>query len=256
MRDRIETYDVTGVPSLEIVGQVGDIVIRRSDEPRVTIALNGNAEAVDLTQIDASPESISIRSNRTKGRFLSKRVDVVVSVPPGGYLRVDVASGQVRSRVPLAEAVITTASGDIRLDETVGAAKIKVASGNVILSEVIGEAEVTSANGDIKIPSAGDIIVRTASGDVRIGEADRTISVKSASGDVSVKRFGGTDAVVTTMSGDVRIGLAPGLDIRASIKTLSGDFRNRCKPSGGERSGTMSLKVKSFTGDVTLRSVP
>jgi DUF4097 and DUF4098 domain-containing protein YvlB len=255
MSDRTETYDVTGVPSLEIVGQVGDIVIRQSDQPRVKIALSGNAEAVDLTEIDASPESISIRSRRTKGRFLSKRVDMVVSVPPDGYLRVDIASGQVRSRVPLSEAVITTASGDIRLDEAVYAARIKVASGNVILSEVIGEAEVTSANGDIKIPSAGDIILSTASGDVRIGEAERTISVKSASGDVAVKRFGGTDAEITTMSGDVSIGLAPGLDIRASIKTLSGDFRNRIKPTGGDRSGTMSLKVKSFSGDVTLRSV-
>jgi DUF4097 and DUF4098 domain-containing protein YvlB len=252
--DRVETYDVIGVPSIEIAVHAGDIVIRRSDEPRVKIVLSGNAEAVDLTQIDASQESISIRSRQTKGRFFSKRVDVVVTAPPGGDLKVDVASGQVRVRIPLAELVVRTASGDIRIDETVESARIKVASGDVSLSDVVGDADVTSANGDIKIPSAGDIRVSTASGDVRIGEAARTIVVKSASGDVSVRRFGGTDIDITTMSGDVSIGLVPAMQVNASIKTLSGDFRNRIKPTDGERTGAMSLRVKSFTGDVTLRS--
>ncbi len=93
MSDRVETYDVTGVPSIEIAAQAGDIVIKPSDEPRVKIVLTGNAEAVDLTQVDASPESISIRSRHTKGRFFNKRVDMVINAPPGGYLKIDLASG-------------------------------------------------------------------------------------------------------------------------------------------------------------------
>ena len=254
MSDRVETYDVSGVPSIEIAAQAGDIVIKPSKEPRVKIVLSGNAEAVDLTQIDASPESISIRSRQSKGRFFSKRVDIVVSAPPGGYLKVGLASGQLRVRMPLAELVVSTGSGDIRIDETIGSTRIKVASGDVSLSDVVGDADVTSANGDIRIPSAGDISVSTASGDVRIGEATRTITVKSASGDVTVKKFGGSDLEITTMSGDVGIGLLPGLQVDASVKTLSGDFRNRIKPTEGERAGSMSLRVKSFSGDVTLRS--
>ena len=254
MSDRVETYDVSAVPSIDIAAQSGDIVIKPSDEPRVKIVLTGNAEAVDLMQIDASPESISIRSRHTKGRFFSKRVDMVVSAPPGGYLKIDLASGQIRVRMPLAELVVTTASGDIRVDKTVGLVKVKVASGDVSLSDVVGDADVTSANGDIKIPSAGDVTVSTASGDVRIGEATRTITIKSASGDVNVKKFGGSDLDITTMSGDIGIGLVSGLQVNASVKTLSGDFRNRIKATEGERTGSMSLRVKSFTGDVTLRS--
>jgi DUF4097 and DUF4098 domain-containing protein YvlB len=254
MSDRVETYEVSGVPSIEIAAQAGDIVIKPSDKPRVKIVLSGNAEAVDLTQIDASPESISIRSRQPKGRFSSKRVDIVVSAPPGGYLKVDIASGQLRVRMPLAELVASTGSGDIRMDETVGSTKINVASGDISLRDVVGDAEVTSANGDIRIPSARDISVKTASGDVRIGEAMRTVTVKSASGDVTVKKFGGSDLTITTMSGDIGVGLMPGLHVDASVKTLSGDFRNRIKPTEGERTGSMSLRVKSFSGDVTLRS--
>jgi DUF4097 and DUF4098 domain-containing protein YvlB len=254
--DRVETYDVTGVPSIEIAAQAGDIVIKPSDEPRVKIVLTGNAEAVDLTQVDASPESISIRSRHTKGRFFNKRVDMVINAPPGGYLKIDLASGQIRVRIPLAELAITTGSGDIRVYEPVGSVRIKVASGDISLSDVVGDADITAASGDIKIPSAGDVTVSTASGDVRIGEVARTIAVKSASGDVGVKRFGGSDIDITTMSGNVSIGLVPGLQVKASVKTLSGDFRNRIKPTEGDRTGSMSLRVKSFTGDVTLRSAP
>lgn len=255
MTDRIETYDVAGIPAIEIVGQTGDIVIRPSDEPRVRVVLRGNSEAVELAQIDASSELISIRTRQSGRRFVNEKVDVIVSAPPGGYLRVDLAAGQVRVRIPLSEVSITTASADIRIGETVGSARITVASGDVFLRAVVGDADVTSASGDVKIPYAGDITVNTASGSVRIGEAQRTISVKSASGDVKVKRFGGSDIEITTMSGDVSVGLVSGLEVRASVKTLSGDFRNRIKPTDGERTGTMSLRLKSFTGDVTLRSM-
>lgn len=254
MTDRIETYDVTGVPSIEIVGQTGDIVVRPSDEQRVRVVLRGDPEAVEATQIDASPGSVSVRSRVSESRFFNKSVDVIVTTPPGSYLKVDLAAGQVRVRVPLAEATINTGSADVRIGEPVGSATIKVASGDVSLKEVAGDAFVASASGSIKIPKARHVIVNTASGNVRIGEAERTISVKSASGDVTVKRFGGTEIDVATMSGDATIGLAPGIEVRASIKTLSGDFRNRIKPVECERTESMALRVKSFSGNVTLRS--
>lgn len=254
MSDRVETYEVTAPPSIEIVGQTGDVSIRRSDDSVVKIVLRGDPEAVERTQIDAAPESISIRSHQMSGRFRSKPVDVIVSTPTGGYLRVDQASGQVRVRIPLADAVITTASGDVRIDKTVGAARVKVASGDVLVNEVAGEAEVQAASGDVRIGRAGDVVVNTASGGVRIGEAHRTISVKSASGDVVVKRFGGSDIDISTMSGDATIGLVSGIRVKASIKTLSGDFRNRIKPVDCERPDSMALRVQSFSGNVTLKT--
>ena len=56
------------------------------------------------------------------------------------------------------------------------------------------------------------------------------------------------------MSGDCAIGLIPGVVVKAQIKTMSGDFRNRIKPSAGEKTGTMNLAVTSFSGDVVLKS--
>ncbi|MFC2153341.1 hypothetical protein ACFLQ7_01755, partial [Actinomycetota bacterium] len=68
------------------------------------------------------------------------------------------------------------------------------------------------------------------------------------------RRFAGNDLEIKTMSGDVGIGLVPGMVVKAAVKTLSGDFRNRIEPTPGPRVGSMSLTVDSFSGDVTLSS--
>jgi len=56
------------------------------------------------------------------------------------------------------------------------------------------------------------------------------------------------------MSGDAHVAIVPGMVVNAAIKTMSGDFRNRIKPSTGERLGSMNLTITSFSGDVILRS--
>ena len=78
--------------------------------------------------------------------------------------------------------------------------------------------------------------------------------IKSATGDIRIRKFAGTDLEIKTMSGDATIGLVPGMIVNAAIKTLSGDLRNRIKPSPGEKTGSMNLTVTSFAGDVTLKS--
>ena len=58
----------------------------------------------------------------------------------------------------------------------------------------------------------------------------------------------------TAMSGDSSVALIPGMVVNASIKTMSGDFRNRVKPTAGEKTGSMNLTITSFAGDVTLKT--
>ncbi len=48
------------------------------------------------------------------------------------------------------------------------------------------------------------------------------------------------------------VGLAPGKVVEASIKTLSGTIRNTITPTETERTGTMSLVVHTFSGDIAL----
>jgi|GEM_PF-1534685 len=254
MSDRVEVFDVDDAPAIEVSSNAGDIVIKKGDAGRVKIALSGPREAVDDVVVEASADIVSVRSKPAKARFFTKRVDIVITVPPGGTLKVDVGSGAVRVRLPMAEVAISAGSGDIRVDKPVGELTIKVGSGDIYVGTVDYQTTIASANGDIRVRNAYDIRCDTASGDVRLGEVSGVGRIKSASGDIVVGRFGGSELEIKTMSGDSRIGIVPGMEVKARIKTLSGDFRNKITKSDQPRVGSMALDVKSFSGDVTLKT--
>jgi DUF4097 and DUF4098 domain-containing protein YvlB len=149
---------------------------------------------------------------------------------------------------------VSTGSGDVRVEDVHGAAEVKVGSGDIRIGTVTGIARLTSASGDLRLDAGTEIIVSTAAGDLFVGDVSEVARIKSATGDIRIRRFAGTDLEIRTMSGDVSIGLVPGLVVNAAVKTLSGDFRNRVKPTSTEKTQNVTLEVTSFSGDVTLRS--
>jgi len=256
MIDRVETYDVSDSPHINISTDAGDVTLRVWDENRIKVMLSGHAETVESTVIAATSDSVSVRTEteRRGFRFFDRGMDVVVSAPPGGTLTVNSSSGDIRIRIPLDDVEINSGSGDVRLDEWVGDLRIKVASGNVKVGHVERDAEVTSANGDIRVGSARDVVAHTVSGTTTLGRIESSARIHSASGEVRVRDFRGTDLVIKTMSGSSVIGLAPGRTVAAQIKTMSGQLRNKIRPVGGDRTGRMNVKVTSFSGDVILRN--
>ncbi len=253
MSDRVEIHDVVGRPAFDLVTNSGDILVKQWDEPRVRIELVGDSHLVDTAIVDVTADLITVQS-RERSRMFARRLNITVTTPRGGSVRARVGAGSVRIRAEMDELVIESGAGDIRVDEAVRDVSVRVGSGDVMLPEVSGDADINAANGDIRIKSVNTVKISTAAGDVRLNNVERSARVKSASGDISVRRFAGTDLEIKTMSGDVRVGLIPNLEVKASIKTLSGDFRNRITPSSGERIGSASVTVSSFSGDVILTS--
>ena len=255
MSDRIETYDVGQSPEVSLFLHAGDIRFKSGDEGSVKIELAGSTEAVDAIEIDASADSVAIRSGTTRRRwFGGGTVDATVSIPANSDVTVHNGAGDVFIGVTTKDLEVHTGSGDIRVDDVEGSADLKVGSGDIRTGDVGGTARISSASGDVRLDSANDITVSTAAGDLYVGELVDTARIKSATGDIRIRRFGGSDLEIKTMSGDCTIGLVPGMVVNAAIKTMSGDFRNRIKPSGGEKIGSMNLTVTSFSGDVTLKS--
>ena len=247
MTDRKETYEVKGHPRVEIYLHAGDVRLKPGKEGFVSIVLSGNSEAVAAIEVDATDESISVRSTARKRRwFGGGSVDTTVSLPVGADVLVHLGAGDVTAAMDLREVEVHSGSGDIRLDDVSGPADLKVGSGDIRVGSLAGVTKVSSASGDCRIEKATEIAMSTAAGDLHLGEITESATIKSAAGDVRIRKFSGTDLGIKTMSGDASIGLVPGLTVNADIKTMSGDLRNRIKPSSGPKVGTMNLKVVSF----------
>ena len=254
MSKRKHTFEVDGPPRIDVRIRSGDVTIKASGDGAVTVRLSGDSETVELTSVDATHDSVSVRSRPPKQRWFSKSMDVSIAAPAGGVVRLNVGAGDVLVRVPLTSLDVKVASGDVRIDESVDEVRVKLASGDVSVRDKAGEASIVSASGDIRVSEANEISVSTGSGSVILGSVAGTTKVKSASGDLKIHDFSGPELVVTTMSGDVTLGLAPGKKIEATISAVSGELRNRIDPSGDDPTEPMTLSVKSFSGDVTLRS--
>lgn len=255
MSERNEAYDVGQNPEIAVYLQLGDVRVKSGSDGVVKIGLSGNGEAIDAIDIDATSDSVTIRSRSNRRRwFGGGSVDATITVPSHSDVTVHNGAGDVFVGVTTNDLEVHTGSGDMRIDDVRGSADLKVGSGDIRTGDIGGTARVGSAAGDVRIERVNDLSASTAAGDLYVAEIVETGTIKSATGDIRIRKFGGSDLEVNTMTGDCTIGLVSGMVVNAAIKTMSGDFRNRIKPSGGDKVGTMNLTVTSFSGDVTLKS--
>lgn len=254
MTDRVETYGVEESPHVSVYLHSGDVRFKEGDDGTVRVSMTGNSDILDSIEIDATSDSVVVRSPNKRRRWFGGSIDTVVTLPIGSDVTIHLGAGDTLVGLEVGDLEVHTGSGDVRIDEVTGTTEIKVGSGDVRASVLQGTCRVNTASGDVRLDSVTDVTVSTAAGDLYLGEVTESARVKSATGDIRIKKFSGSDLEIKTMSGDSSIGIIPGMTVNAAIKTLSGDFRNRVRPSTGERVGTMNLTVTSFAGDVTLKT--
>lgn len=255
MSDRTETYQIDPGAHILVSLHAGDIRLKHGDDSTAVIEMSGSTDALDTIEVDATSEAVAITSTMKKRRWFGiGSVDVVVTIPDGCDLTVRLGAGDLLVGVAVNDLEVSTGSGDVRVDEVGGTADLKVGSGDMRIGTISGVGRISSASGDVRLDRGTEVTVSTAAGDLFLGSIGEAARIKSATGSIRIARFSGTDLEIRTMSGDVSIGLVPGLIVNAAIKTMSGDFRNRIKPSSVEKTGTLNLEVTSFSGDVTLRS--
>ncbi len=253
MTERIETYDIASPATIALHLHAGDIRFKKGSSGKVVLKFDGSAKGLDDLQVDTTSDSVTVRTNsERKRRWVSGSINVIATIPENSNIIVKLGSGDVYASLPVVNAEIHVGSGDIRTEDIKGDAEVKVGSGDIRLGNVAGVARISSAAGDVRVDDTTEVTVTTAAGDLFLGSVSEVGRIKSATGDIRVGKHSGTDLSIKTMSGDVHVGLVQGLTVNASVKTLSGDFRNRIRPSSAERIGTTKLTITSFSGDVTL----
>ena len=252
---REETFAIGDTGELHVVTASSDIVLKSGEPGTIDVAIQGSEAALDFFDITHVGDLVSIRLRKEGARrWLQPKTSIEVTLPPDSDVEIKTASGDVFGSVDTRDLDVATASGDVRFGDISQHARIKAASGDVSVGVVSGDLSCVSASGDFRADTVtGELSVSTASGDISVGEAAGRTVAKSASGDTRIGRFSGPGLNVKSMSGDVVIGLAPGMLIDADIKTVSGSLRNDVAPSDGEATRHATLRIKTMSGDITLR---
>lgn len=248
-----ETFAVPGPAELDISLTSGSLTVDSGPHGQVEVAID--TPSPDAWEVNQSGDTISVWHGRD---FLSRgsRARIQVKVPPGSSLKAATASADVRVNVELDRISVNSASGDVKL-AGFDTAAVKTASGDVLAGPVARDLTVRSASGDVRGSTVGgSAAITTASGDISFDEVSGALSVSTASGDLRLGLYTGEDIEANTMSGDVDIGLPPGRQVKLEAKTLSGRVRlPERRPTSGDATTSISVRLKSVSGDVTIRRV-
>jgi DUF4097 and DUF4098 domain-containing protein YvlB len=251
MSRRQEQFTVGDHPRVELSTFSGDILVTEGDAGVIDVMLDGSPDRFVVEQrgdtIVAEPES---------GRRLGGSTDITVRVPAGTAARLKCTSGDILVEPRVSKLEVGVASGDVRAVHVTGDASVKTASGDTHLERVDGSLNIATASGRAGIgPVGGDLYMTAASGDAVIDSVFGTARVRTASGDVRIREYDGPDFTAKTISGDVTVGIPARRRIDLDLQSLSGSLRNRLKKGDGSPpEKSITLRVKSVSGDLTLRT--
>ncbi len=251
---RVEaSFPVLDRPEVEVSIPSGNIEVAEGRGETIDVVASGRDRDLEDLEIEQLGSRVMVRLRSSGRRSFSRRIDVSVTMPPGGHGILKTAAGDVVVGAPMASVDVKVGAGDVRLSHVAGLAQVKSASGDVRIDSA-GDAQVGVASGDIRITEVEkDVAAKTASGDIDIGSFGGDATLKSAAGDLTIGRVDGDSARATTMSGTVKFGLPPRLSLDVNLRAFSGSIRNELpEPAGNKVERHVELSAKTLSGDVIL----
>ena len=232
---RRETFPESGPLRLELSLPAGEIELEAVPAGETVVELElvrGSEAAVDEARVELRGDELVVKVDHPNAE-----VRLRLEVPEGSALQAKTASGDVRARGRLGDAVVKSASGDVKLD-AVDSLEAKLASGDLEVGQVAGDARVDSA-----------------SGDVELGEAGGGVTVRTASGDQEVRSVAEGKVELASASGDIRVGIKQGSRLWVDARSMSGDVTSELEVGDeepGEDGPLVELNVTAMSGDVQV----
>lgn len=190
-------------------------------------------------------------------------VTVTVHCPPGVELHARTGAVDVHAAMELAAVDVVGGSGEVALGEVTGPVSVKAGAGHVRADRVTGSLDVDTGAGSVHVADvAGGARIRTASGAIDLGRAAGQVRITAAAGDVAIGQADPGQLAVTATTGNVDIGVPPGLGLHLDLSSTIGKVRSELDaapdgvaggPDGAAGGPDLTLRVRSTTGDVTLR---
>lgn len=248
---------------LDLDNHSGSVEVRtwERDAVRVEADLPGRARL----DIRASGSVIRVRSEGPGG---TGSTDYRITVPAAIALAIRGTSTDIAVDGVQGEVLAETVSGDIDTRGGAGRVVLGSVSGSIASEGARGRVEASSTSGDVRIVSATAAIrAESTSGDiVLLGVVSESVEAEAVSGEITYEgTIGGRGRYrFSTHNGDITLSLPDPPDAAVTLSTLSGEFEttfpiSQLETTGRHRrtfilgSGSATLEIGSFSGDVALR---
>lgn len=236
---------------------------------------SSDVEAARKTRVDYADGTLMVRGPKRTFDFSKKTrsIEVVIELPTGSKVDVDVTAGGVRSTGVLGQTEIDMSVGNVHLDRT-GPLKVDTGVGQVEVGAVTGNAEVKTGSGGIRVGTvAGSLTVKNSNGSSEIGTVEGELRARAANGDISAEHVGALVEAKTALGsivvgevvrdtatlnsgmGNLEIGIAQGTAAWLDVKTGFGRVNSSLEGSDGPGSSAETVKVTAHTtfGDIIVR---
>ncbi|MFA9430483.1 DUF4097 domain-containing protein [Egicoccus sp. AB-alg2] len=229
-------------------GEAGDELLRRAE---VRLEESGRGRRRLVVHLPGRNLLSGVWSLTGRGS-----VAVTIHCPPDSELQARTGAAGVQAQLDLANVDVVTGSGDVTLGDVTGSVAVRVASGRVRLGRVGGALDVDTGAGALDVVSVeGGVKIRTASGAIDLGRVGGHVKITAAAGDVRIACADHGQLAVTATTGNVDIGVPPGRGLHLDLSSTIGKVRSEldAAPEGVPGAPDLVLRVRSTTGDVTLR---
>jgi DUF4097 and DUF4098 domain-containing protein YvlB len=248
------------------------VVVRPSDGTD-----ESDVKAAQATRVDFADGALTVRGPKARAFDFSNKsrsVDVLVELPAGSRVHVDLSLGDCRGTGVLGECRVKTSAAHVSLDRT-GPLRLDSSAGHVTVEEVAGDAEIATGGGRVRVGRiggtaavknsnghtdigavTGDLRVRSANGDISVGRAGAEVDAKTANGTIRVGEVARGRAVLDTSFGDLEVAVAEGVAAWLDLDTGHGRVHNLLDavdraPDRSEE--TVEVRAHTHYGDITVR---
>ncbi|SDP20660.1 DUF4097 family beta strand repeat-containing protein [Lentzea jiangxiensis] len=234
-----------------------------------------DVDTAQKTSVDFADGTLTVRGPKRTFDFSKKTrsVDVVIELPTGSEVDLDVTAGSVRTSGVLGAAEVDLSAGNIHVDRA-GSLKADTGAGAVKVGAVTGNAEVKTGSGHLRVGRVdGALVVKNSNGHIEVGTVEGALRARSANGDIHVERAGALVEARTAMGaievgevvrdtvtlntamGGIEVGIAHGTAAWIDAKTSFGRVSNSLEGSDGPGACAETVEVTAHTsfGDISVR---
>jgi hypothetical protein len=241
----IETGDMRGRETLRVIYPDDEIVYPEMGRGSNT-SLHVRADGTFSDGGGSRGDRVRIRG---RGDGLEAWADLVVEVPAGREIELNLAVGEVQADGLEADVSIDTGSGAVTALDIAGSLEVDTGSGSVVIRGVEGDLIVDTGSGRVEVSDVRgrEVGIDTGSGGVRgYGISADVVGVDTGSGSIELESVSASEVVLDTGSGSIDIELLTDID-RLDADTGSGSVTVRAPAGLGA-----TVEIETGSGGIDL----